>query len=74
MFDRLVADEPFHRMDVHRRIDDSAVARRFAWMIAGAPHDRRQRIVLRDLLKGGVVGAFLGMSEPFLDVLASRAE
>ena len=42
-------------------------------MVAGAAHDRRQRVVAHDLAPGSLVVAFLGEGQPGLDILAGRA-
>jgi hypothetical protein len=71
--ERLVAEEALDRVDADRRVDAAAVADAFAAVIADPPHDRRERVVARQVAPGGFVGAALGVEEPALDVLAGRA-
>ena len=72
-FDRLVAEEALDGVDADRLVELAAVARGLAGVIADAPHDRRQRIVLGELAPCGFVVARLRVVEPALDVLAGRA-
>ena len=71
--DRLVAEETLDRIDADRFVDLGAIAGAFARVIADAPHDRRQRIVLRQHAPGALVIAGFGVRQPALDVLARRA-
>ncbi len=70
---RFVAEEALDRVDADRLVELAAVARGLARVIADAPHDRRQRIVLGQRSPRGFVVAGLGVIQPALDVLAGRA-
>ncbi len=70
---RLVAEEPFDRMDADGFIELPAIARHFARVVADAPHQRGHRIVLCEFAPSPLVVAALGMVKPALDVLARRA-
>ena len=74
VLDRLVAEEALDRVDAHRLVELAAVAGGLARVVADAPHDRRERVVLHDLTPGCLVAvaAVLGVVEPLLDVLAGR--
>jgi hypothetical protein len=65
----LIASSPrkaLDRVDADRLVELAAVARGLAGVIADAPHDRGQRIVLGQLAPGGFVVARLRVIEPAL--------
>jgi len=70
--ERLVAEEPLHRVDTHGRVQLSPVAGGLARPVADPAHDGRERIVLHDLPPGSLVlrGTFFRVVQPLLDVLA----
>jgi len=70
---RLVAEEPLDGVDADRPVEAVAVAAALARVIADPAVDRRQRVVLNNLLPGLAEPAGLGVGEPCLDVLARRA-
>src|SRR5205814_7857793 len=67
---RLVAEEPFDRIDADWRIEASTIAPALAGVIADPSHDRREGVVLDQVTPRGFVVAGLRMEEPALDVLA----
>ncbi len=73
MRDRLIAQEPFHRVNGDGLIKVSTIARAFTGVITDAAVDRGHRVVLHQLLPGLFVGPFFRMIQPGLDVLAGRA-
>ena len=60
-------------MDIHCLVELGPVAGILAGVIAGAPHDRRQRVIGDEGFPGSTVIALLGVVEPALDILAGRA-
>jgi hypothetical protein len=74
-FDRLVAEEPLHRVDPDRLVELGSVARRLARVVTDAAHDGRERVVLHDLPPRALVprASLLGVVEPSLHVLPGRA-
>jgi hypothetical protein len=70
---RLVAEEALDRVDADRLVDLRPIADAFAGMIADPAHDRRERVVPRQMPPGGLVVAAFSMVEPALDVLAGGA-
>ena len=73
LFERMVPEEAFDRIDADRFVDLTAVAGAFARVVAHAPHRRREGVVFGDLLPGALVVAALGVEEPGLALLARGA-
>ena len=75
LLDRLVADEALDRVDADRLVELPAVAGGLAGVVTDATHDRRERVVLDDLVPGALVAlaAVLGLIQPGLAVLTGGA-
>ena len=75
LLDRLVADEALDRVDADGLVELPPVAGGLAGVVTDATHDRRERVVLDDLVPGTLVplAAVLGLVQPGLAVLAGGA-
>ena len=75
LLDRLVAYEALDRVDADGLIELPPVAGGLAGVVTDATHDRRERVVLDDLVPGTLVplAAVLGLVQPGLAVLAGGA-
>ena len=71
-FDSQIAKESLDGVNIHGFVELAAIAGSFTRVIAGAPHDSRQRIVLNQRLPGFVIAALLGVVQPSLNVFAGR--
>jgi hypothetical protein len=75
LLDRLVTDEALDRVDADGLVELAAVAGSLARVVTDATHDRREGVVLDDLVPGPLVAsvAVLGLVQPRLAVLAGGA-
>ena len=71
--DRRVAEKPLDGADADGLVDLAPVAGGLAGVEADPPTDRGQRVVLDEPAPRRLVGPGLGVVQPALDVLASRA-
>ena len=69
----LVAEKVLDRIDADRRIKLAAVAGALASVVTDPSHDRRERVVFRQMPPGVFVVTGFGVEEPALDILAGRA-
>ena len=70
---RLIAQEPFDRVDADRAVQVAAIAGRFAWVVADPPVDRGHRVFPHQVHPGLLELSRLRQGEPSLDVLAGGA-
>ena len=70
LFERMVAQEAFDRVNADALVEFPSVAGRFAGVVADAAHAGGEGIVLRDLFPGPAVVAAFGVEKPRLALFA----